>query len=218
MKLMRHHYLAISVTLIICAGMSEIRMSQAGEYAKGYSAHDRHSRSLDNVWRSGTTFNNIRRARYEREGASDNPWQANNNWNFDNPRSREQRRDRNRERNWNNRPVQDDFYERREERYRDRDSRFYDNKSRYENERYTRIRYPLERYSDTSYRDSYDLPRYSFDRIDSNYGYESGPGPDYGSPLITPSLYSGSLYGADPYRASPYGLYPYLRQGGFRPW
>ena len=211
MKLMRHHYLAISVTLITCASMGEMSISQAGEYAQNYSGSDRSSRSQDNVWRSGTTFNNIRRARFEREGAMDNPWQANNNFRFDKPHSRK----RGGQQSWNNRPEDDGRYERRS-RYEDRDSRFYDRKSRYEKSRYPAKRYRDRDYQYTRYRDSYDLPRYSYDRTDSMYGYELEP--DYGSPLMTPSLSSGLLYGADPYRASAYGLYPYPGQGGFRPW
>ena len=202
MKLMRCHYLTISVTLITCISMGDMSISLAGEY---YPTSDRYSRSQDNVWRSGTTFNDIRRVRYEREGAKDNPWQANNNSNFEQPRSRG--------RSWNNRPAEDDRYDRRSS-YKGRDSRFYDYKSRYENARYPDKRYRNDQ--SRRYRDTYDLPRYSYDRIDSIYGDELDS--DYGFPLMAPSLYSGLLYGADPYRASPYGLYPYAGQRGFRPW
>ena len=215
MKLMRHHYLAVTVTLIACASMGEMSISQASEYVQDYPASDRHARSLDNVWRSGTTFNNIRRVRYEREGVTDNPWQANNNRNFDQSRSRERSR--------RNRPEENDYHVRR---MRNGEPRSYDRKHRYENARY-RDRpyrdagyrdagYRDTGYRDTGYRDAYDSPGYSYGGLDSMHGYELDP--VYGSPLMGSSPHPGLLYGAYPYRASPYGLYPYQGQGGFSPW
>ena len=209
MKLMRHHYLAFSITLIVCASMGEMNISQAREYVQGYSASDRYAQSQDNVWRSGTTFNNIRRVRYEREGAADNPWQANNNWRFDQSRSRE--------RNWNNRPEENYSYERRA---RKGEPRSYNRKYRYENTRYRDAGYRDAgyrdaSYRDTSYRDAYDFPNHSYGGLDSMRGYELDP--VYGSPLMGSSPNPGLLYGAYPHRAYPYGRYPYSG-GGFSPW
>ena len=200
MKLMRHHYLAVTVTLIACASMGEMSISQASEYVQDYPASDRHARSLDNVWRSGTTFNNIRRVRYEREGVMDNPWQANNNWRFDQSRSRE--------RNWNNRPEENYSYERRA---RKGELRSYNRKYRYEKAGYRDAGYRDASYRDTSYRDAYDFPSHSYGGLDSMRGYELDP--VYGSPLMGSSPHPGLLYGAYPYRA-----YPYPGQGGFSPW
>lgn len=200
MKLMRHHYLIVSVTLIVCASMGEMSITQASEYVQDYPASDRHSRSLDNVWRSGTTFNNIRRVRYEHEGAIDNPWQANNNWRFDQSRSRE--------RSWRSRPEENYSYERRA---RKGEPRSYNRKYRYEN-----TRYRDEEYRDASYRNAYDFPNHSYGGLDSMRGYELDPA--YGSPLMGSSPHPGLLYGAYPYRAYPYGLSPYSGQGGFSPW
>ncbi|MCW9025139.1 MAG: hypothetical protein OQK73_10725 [Gammaproteobacteria bacterium] len=188
MKLVRHHNIVISVALISCVSLAEVSTSQAREYARSYSGSDRQSRSIDNVWRSGTTFHNIRRARYEREGSVDNPWQANNNSRFEQPRSRE--------RSWNNHNDEARTYD-RGDRYRNRNSQY-------------RVR--SHDYDTARYRDAYTLSNYPYERIGSMSGFDLDPISN--SPLIRSSLHPSILYGG--YGANPYsyGAYPYPGLGG----
>jgi len=204
MKLMRHHCLAISVTLSICVWVGEISISQASEYAQDHPATDRYSRSVDNVWRSGMTFNDVRRLRYERKGTSDNPWQPRNNWRFEQPRSREQ--------GWGNRPAQADAYERRE-RYQDGRSRSYNHRPHYEAVRYQ------EKYRD-NYRDINNYSHVPYAGADPFSGHEFDS--IYDAPLMPSSMHPGLLYGAYPYGSYSNGRYPYPGMGlmptGFSPW